>query len=236
MLDYFEFITALKSSWIRRLMQCRTKWKNLLEAIIKEKVNSLWLKGTDFIADINNSINNIFWKEVFCSWIKIVKITADQIENIPFEHIWSNPRLKINNELSYQKSFHRAGLSLIIDLFDTDGEFLSQETLKHFNVNMNFLDYAGLRKTVLKRIELCDIKNTKLAMQPFIPSTIAVFLKNIKGCKDMYNILISKKKEPVKSISKWKDEGFNISDADWCKIFELPYKTSKESKISLVAI
>ena len=42
-----------------------------------------------------------------------------------------------NNELSYQKSFHRAGLSLIIDLFDTDGEFLSQETLKHFNVNMN---------------------------------------------------------------------------------------------------
>ena len=230
MIDYFEFITALKSSWIRRLMQCRTKWKNLLEAIIKEKVNSLWLKGTDFIADISNSINNIFWKEVFCSWIKIVKITADQIENIPFEHIWSNPRLKINNELSYQKSFHRVGLSLIIDLFDTDGEFLSQETLKHFNVNMNFLDYAGLRKTVLKRIELCDIKNTKLAMQPFIPSTIAVFLKNIKGCKDMYNILISKKKEPVKSISKWKDEGFNISDADWCKIFELPYKTTKESK------
>ena len=119
-------------------MQCRTKWKNLLEAIIKEKVNSLWLKGTDFIADISNSINNIFWKEVFCSWIKIVKITADQIENIPFEHIWFNTRLKINNELSYQKSFHRVGLSLIIDLFDTDGEFLSQETLKHFNVNVNF--------------------------------------------------------------------------------------------------
>ena len=39
----------------------------------------------------------------------------------------------------------------------------------------------------------------------------------------MYNIFISKK-EPVKSISKWKDEGFNISDADWWKIFELRYK------------
>ena len=49
MLDYFEFITALKLSWIRRLMQCRTKWKNLFEAIIKEKAISLWLKGTDFI-------------------------------------------------------------------------------------------------------------------------------------------------------------------------------------------
>ena len=47
----------------------------------------------------------------------------------------------------------------------------------------------------------------------------------------MYNIIISKKKKnPVKSISKWEDEGFDISDADWCKIFELPYKTTKESK------
>ena len=66
-------------------------------------------------------------------------------------------------------------------------------------------------------------------MQPFITNTIAFSKKNIKGCKDMYNILISKKRKPVKSISKWKDEGFNISDADWCKIFELPYKTTKES-------
>ena len=137
MFDYFEFITGLKLTWIRRLMQCRTKWKNLSEAIIKENENSLWLKGTDFLSDISNSINNIFWKKVFCSWIKIVKITADQIENIPLEHIWFNPILKTNNELAYQKSFYRTGLSLIIDLFDTD-EFLSLETLTHFKVNMIF--------------------------------------------------------------------------------------------------
>ena len=45
----------------------------------------------------------------------------------------------------------------------------------------------------------------------------------------MYNILTGKK-NPVKSISKLKDKGFDVSDADWCKIFELPYKTTKESK------
>ena len=42
MLDYFEFITALKSSWIRLLKQCRIKWeKKLFEAITNEKGNSL---------------------------------------------------------------------------------------------------------------------------------------------------------------------------------------------------
>ena len=50
---------------MRRLMHCRTKWKNLLEAIKKEKENSLWLKGTDFISEICNSINNIFRKKFF---------------------------------------------------------------------------------------------------------------------------------------------------------------------------
>ena len=64
---------------------------------------------------------------------------------------------------------------MIVDLFDTDGEFLSLETVTHFKVNMNFLDYAGLKQTVLKRVALCDMKNTKLTMQSFIPSTIAVF-------------------------------------------------------------
>ena len=58
---------------------------------------------------------------------------------------------------------------------------------------------------MLKRIKLCNIKYTSLAVQLFIPSTIAIFMKNMKGCNDMYNRIISKKREPVKSISKWKD-------------------------------
>ena len=58
---------------------------------------------------------------------------------------------------------------MIIDLFDTDSEFLSQETLKHFNVNMNFLDYAGLRKTVLKRIEICDKKKHQINYAALYP-------------------------------------------------------------------
>ena len=47
-------------------------------------MNNLWLNGTNFTSDISKSINNIFWKEVFCGWVKIIEITADKIENIPF--------------------------------------------------------------------------------------------------------------------------------------------------------
>ena len=56
-------------------------------------------------------------------------------------------------------------------------------------------------------------------------------MKIIKGCKDMYNILISKKREPVKSISEWRDKGFNISDADWCNILSFHTKLRKNQNI-----
>ena len=65
MIYFFKFITALKLSWIRRLIECITKWKNLLETVINEKVNTLWLNRTDFIQDISKSFQNIFWKDIF---------------------------------------------------------------------------------------------------------------------------------------------------------------------------
>ena len=70
MLDYFEFIKAFKSSWIRRLMQCRTKWKNLLEAIIKEKVNNLWLKGTTLYPILVNQLTIYFERKFFVVGLK----------------------------------------------------------------------------------------------------------------------------------------------------------------------
>ena len=54
-------------------------------------------------------------------------------------------------------------------------------------------------------MEFCIIKDTKLAVQPF--------MKNVKCCKDMYNIFINKNGNHP-SISMWKDEGFIISGAD----------------------
>ena len=89
------------------------------------------------------------------------------------------------------RSFYRTGLSLIIDPFDSDGEFLSQETHTHFEVIISFIDYAGLKKkTMLKQTEPCYMKKNTNAT--FYSQYNSIFMKNIKGCKDIYNILIVK--------------------------------------------
>ena len=47
----------------------------------------------------------------------------------------------------------------------------------------------------------------------------------------MYNVLIEKKVDISTSIPKWRDKGYIFSQTDWNKIFELPFKSIKESKL-----
>lgn len=63
MIDYMEFVCALKSTWIRRLIHSNTKWVKLFESELGLKIETLWEKGSDFITNISNKIRNKFWKE-----------------------------------------------------------------------------------------------------------------------------------------------------------------------------
>lgn len=125
MIDYNDFILALKSSWIRRLTHSKSIWVNLLETSLNITVNNLLLRGTDFLSRLGNIMQNCFWKEVFYSWQKIIDILALKNENIHSEHIWYNPHIRVENNSVFLKSYFNAGFIFIIDLFDAEGNFIS---------------------------------------------------------------------------------------------------------------
>ena len=68
-------------------------------------------------------------------------------------------------------------------------------------------------------------------MAQIIQNSILLLYKNYKGCKSTYNILIDKKVDICTSKPKWRDKGYIFSQTDWNKIFELPLKSIKESKL-----
>lgn len=47
----------------------------------------------------------------------------------------------------------------------------------------------------------------------------------------MYNLLLDKKRETCTSIPKWRENGHNYAQETWHKIFELPFKSTQESKL-----
>lgn len=64
MIDFTDFSSALKSSWIRRMIFSDTKWINLLEAELQTKTKNLWVKGMDLTSNLcKNTKKNIFGKK-----------------------------------------------------------------------------------------------------------------------------------------------------------------------------
>lgn len=92
------------------------------------------------------------------------------------------------------RSFFNVGFVCIIDFFDIDGDFRSFEFLIEFGIKINFVEYNGLKKSILKWIGECNIKEIKLIVGLYILNILVIFYKNRKGCKDMYNILIREKR------------------------------------------
>lgn len=87
-----------------------------------------------------------------------------------------------------------------------------------------------MQKKLIKK----HIDNTDMSKEygPKIPNSIYLFYKNTKGCKEVYNILIENKREPITSLIKWRDLGYNFTHLEWNRIFCLCFKAVQESKLN----
>ena len=102
MIDIIEFTHALKSSWIRRLLQQKTNWIILLEAEVKTKVNDSCVRGIAFISILSKKISKVFLKNVFNGWTKVTEITSRNNEHPFYENIWFNPNMKMEHSHFYR--------------------------------------------------------------------------------------------------------------------------------------
>ena len=229
MINYADFITALKSSWVRRLLHSNAKWKNLLEVQLGFKMELFWIYGIDFIEKTSENISNPFWSEVFQSWSAIYKV--DKSKTPSHEPLWYNPKITVGGNSVLYKNYQNSQVIFINDLISEDGSFLSYDYIRNsLKVKTNFLEYTGLKKAISKNQEFTKNQLIKYA-SPFIPSTISIFFKNKKGCKDMYKTLVKSKLTNVTAISKWSNYGINFSKTDWKNIFILPFRTTTETKL-----
>ena len=178
--------------------------------------------GTEYIEVCSNKISNQFWKDTFKSW-KIIT-NHDMLNITPKLHLclWFNKNITIGNKYIFYKDWYDKGVLYISDLIGHDKQFYSLLEFKSkYNIDTNFLTYHGL---------IHSIKNKKLTDSDFSQFTYYLFLKNSKGAKDMYNVLLSSNKHIPSALTKWKTI-FPLSDNEWKLIYKLPFKTTLDSKM-----
>lgn len=89
------------------------------------------------------------------------------------------------------------------NLYENDNQMFSYDQLKNiFNLKINYVQYLGLTKALQNYVKLLNKQLTK-NIDIGYPDTVEIFCRSKKSCRDMYKLLISKKKPYPESETKW---------------------------------
>ena len=230
MINIEDFITALKTTWVRKLIINNSLWSTILQPSVN--VQSLLTLGTTYITEnILRKTKNRFWKDVFQSHIKISeKQTPTDIDQFQATPLFLNKNIKIGNKPVYNKSCIKNGICFINDITKADGNLLTYDELKqaYNNININFLQYSGLVKSVQDWKKTLNLNNTKYKVEtPILPFAFKIYLKSIKGIQDMYKLLNNNKEIPSGRIA-W-NKKYSVDNNEWKIIFNEPFKITKDT-------
>lgn len=231
MININAFIAALKTTWLRKLITNNNQWIVILQSSLN--IQNIFNFGVSYITEkVFPKIKNKFWKDVFMSHIQVSsKNNPTEIQQFQTNPIFFNDNIKIGNKTIYNKSCIENGIKYINDITKEDGNIYTYLELKRtYDVNINFLQYSGLVRSIQdwkKTLNLENIK-TKVA-NPVLPFPVQVYLKSHKGTQDMYKILNENKDPPSGKISWGKK--YNFDEEEWKKIFREPFIITKDYTI-----
>ena len=233
MTNIYNFVAALKISWIRRFYNVHsngTSWATLARLIIGPSEKLLTL-GSNYSAKIARETKNKFWCETLNSWSNfLVKLTLSkslpEALSLP---IWYN-NLISKATLFYPK-WYAKGITSVGDLFSSDGEILREIEIKSFyGITTNFLEYHRVVKCVQVYFNTLNGVE-KNHSKPIFPLYIQILLRSKKGCRDFYKIL-NRSESQTPSYSSWEQKlQQKISITTWKTIFRNCFKTIADNEL-----
>ena len=191
MLDIDAYISSLKTTWVRKILNIEGIWQNLLFQNIKK--DFLLKCGDDYIEKCISSTKNQFWKDVFLAWKCVInkQINAYPEEiNIAKMPLWFNKEFKVGGISTLQKQMYDNGYVYVNDILKENNSLFTYEEFKsRINFNLNFIEFLSIRSAVLNFVR----KNRTFELQkifgPFKPIMFELIVKSRKGGKDMYKVL-----------------------------------------------
>ena len=146
MVDIHSFLTSLKVSWLRRLMDSNSA--NLVWSNLYPSLHNLQKFGSDYIQHCSSKIKNPFWVDVLKHYKKLFQLqisrgqALDTLE-VHQEPIFYNTHIKRNKKCIFMKEWETNGILKIKDLLDNNDEFVDYNGFKEkYNApQTNFMLY-----------------------------------------------------------------------------------------------
>ena len=180
-------MTALKVTWIKRILTSKHKWKTLLSGA-SPLINRLENVGSN----IPTNKMNQFWKDVFSAYKAFgLCIKLKKPEEILAEPIFYNDKFTIGKKVIIYNQWLSKNISQVSDLISPIGKFLThKEFTEKFGVECIFLDYYSCIEAIRTYIRKSRLY-IKDNVAPTYHNTILMIRSVLKGSKKYYDILTS---------------------------------------------
>lgn len=232
MIDIEMFICSLKLTWLRRILLNRNKYTLMVNENFPFVMECLKY-GSKYIDRIRTQTDNIFWKDVIISLNLFLENTTpscwNELKSIP---VWFNPHIKVGGNAVFYGNWKEKGILLINDFLDSNGEVLTlADFQRKFDLQVNFLQFEGMARSIKDYIFSFDFASFLYREDnPIRPYPLLFILRHRKGCRDIYDKFKIKNILPS-SVRKWQNELNLPFHFDWKKIFDLPFKITKDTSL-----
>lgn len=230
MINLQAFISAMKTTWIRRSLKEQSNWQLLLKQNLC--INKICSCGSEYFKEVGYKMKNHFWKDV----LKAVSTLFALVENVNTDNniqtspIFLNHLFCIDGKSFFYKSWFEKGIKFVNDILNDDGSFINLQTLtQDFGVKSNFIQYHGVIQCIKAVLKNKGIRLKNKLNVLFIPSGIEVILKQNKGAQNIYNVFNTNSVKAT-GITKW-NSIYDFQETTWENIFKAPYTITNCTKL-----
>ena len=243
--SFAAMVEANRISWIKRLLSdSDMKWKSIFRDLIKPFAIS-HLTETHLDEYYISGIKIPFYKQLYSIW-NTKRYKPEKTTDFMDQIIWNNRFIQLPIQPRSNKcrplfwpELYQLGVIKVRDLFRPDYTFINlQELCTRNNVKCNFIQVIRLKKAIPQQW-IADI-SSQLTQNLVSNEDMCINLmikdkdRNVHICKAstkmIYeSIIISKYVRPT-ALIKWSEQ-FEIDESDWSSIFQLPFKTTRETKL-----
>ena len=180
--------------------------------------------GAEFISTKLKRIKNPFWMDVFSSY----KVFLDSLKPRTWDQflsqpIWFNSNFKVGGTCMFYRNWYERGIRFVNDLLDENGSLSSYESvIQMFDRRIIFLDFRNVMSNL-------NVAQCKLNV-PFLPFALIEVLRNKKGCRDMYDILVTKTVHSP-AIQKWQNNILLPENFKWNDLIPHLRKCTKDTTL-----
>ena len=229
-LDFLD--QALKMTWINNLIKRDGSWQHIFEHNIAKNKKEVWLLDVVSLKKLKNTVQNVFWRDVFKSWITYKENFSNEI-NVRTYPIWNSYFLQNRNILLKKENFEQKGLHYINDLLTNSGELMGYNDFQNtYRMKINFVDFYSLIHSIPRKWMAILRDHRRKIKGPIFQPVLNELLAMPKVCKGTYWKLISTSDLSRNIANKWSEHlGKQFTNEDMRDFFTLNFQCTIESKM-----